>query len=432
MEKKKWYKLDTAALIFPAIKQHNWNNIFRVSVSLKEDVDPSVLQTAVINLMPRFPSFYVRLRRGLFWNYLEGIDEPPVVRRDYAYPIVYMGSKEMGKCCLRILYHRNRIAAEFFHSVSDGTGGSIYVRSLAGEYLRIKHGLKIEYDDTVLDPGEKPRIYELEDSFSKNAGKVAGRELGKKAFRLTGTKEPGDYKHLITAVTDSEILHSKAKEYGGTVTAFLAGVMLQTIMEIQSSSVPYGKEKPVRITIPVNMRRLFGSRTLRNFVLTLNLGVDPRTGPYTLEELVGNLTHQLALKATKQNMASEIASNVSLQKNLLIRAVPLGLKHIAMNMGYASYGEQLGCINISNLGVVKCPEQMTEYIERVEFIIGTQKTYPNNCSVASFNGKTFINMIRTIKESELERLFLTKLVSLGLPVSVESNDLGGETEKCTV
>ena len=83
MEKKKWYKLDTAALIFPAIKQHNWNNIFRVSVSLKEDVDPSVLQTAVINLMPRFPSFYVRLRRGLFWNYLEGIEEPPVVRRDY-------------------------------------------------------------------------------------------------------------------------------------------------------------------------------------------------------------------------------------------------------------------------------------------------------------------------------------------------------------
>ena len=428
MKSSRWYKLDTAALIFPAIKQHNWNNVFRVSATLREDVDPSVLQTAVINLMPRFPSFYVRLRKGLFWNYLEKIEQPPVVMQDYAYPLVYMGSEEMKRCCLRILYYKNRIAAEFFHSVSDGSGGSIYLRSLTAEYLRIRHGIEIEYDDTILDPSEKPRVYELEDSFSKNAGSVSGREVGKKAFRLSGTREPGDYKHLITAVTDSDLLHDTARRYGGTVTAFLAGVMLQTIMEMQASTVPAGKEKPVRITIPVNMRRLFGSRTLRNFVLTLNLGVDPRTGPYSLEELVRNVTYQLGLKATKQNMASEIASNVSAQKSLLIRVIPLGLKHFVMNLAYASFGEQLGCINISNLGVVSCPEQIAGYIERIEFIIGTQRTYPNNCSVASFNGKTYINLIRNIKETELERLFLTKLVSLGIPVRVESNDMGGGNE----
>ncbi len=425
MRNIRWFRLDTAALIFPAIKEHNWNNLFRVSATLKEEVDPSVLQTAVINLMPRFPSFYVRLRKGLFWNYLQSIDSPPVVQEDYAYPLVFMGSREMSRCCLRILYHKNRIAAEFFHSVSDGTGGSIYLRSLAAEYLRIKHGLQIEYDDVVLDPKEKPRVYELEDSFSKNAGKVAGRELGKKAYRLTGTRESGDFKHLITAVTDSGILHSKAKEHGGTVTAFLAGVMLQTIMEIQAAEVREGREKPVRITIPVNMRKLFGSRTLRNFVLTLNLGVDPRTGPYTLDELIVNITHQLALKATKQNMAAEIASNVSLQKNPFIRVVPIDLKHIFMKMGYSSFGEQLGCINISNLGVVGCPDQLKEYIDRIEFIIGTQRTYPNNCSVSTFNGKTFINLIRNTRSSELERLFITKLVDLGIPVSVESNDIGG-------
>ncbi|MBQ2085879.1 MAG: hypothetical protein II464_06400, partial [Oscillospiraceae bacterium] len=60
-----------------------------------------------------------------------------------------------------------------------------------------------------------------------------------------------------------------------------------------------------------------------------------------------------------------------------------------------------------------------------EFIIGTQRTYPNNCSVSTFNGKTFINLIRNTRSSELERLFITKLVDLGIPVSVESNDIGG-------
>jgi len=422
----KWYRLDTAALIFPAIKQHNWNNLFRVSATLNEEVDPSVLQTAVINLMPRFPSFYVKLRRGMFWNYLEALDSPPVVREDYAYPLAFMGDSEMKKCCLRVLYYKNRIAAEFFHSLSDGTGGSIYLRSLVGEYLRIKHSIGIEYDDVVLDPAEKPKLYELEDSFAKNSGKVAARELGKPAYRLTGTGEPGGHRHLITAVTDAGLLHAKAREYGGTVTAFLAGVMLETIIEMQSGKVPFRRQRPVRITIPVNMRKLFGSRTLRNFILTLNLGVDPRTGPYTLEELVKNMTNQLGLKATKQNMASEIASNVSLQKSLFIRMVPLTIKHIFMRFGYVSYGEQYGCINISNLGAVDCPQAMREYVDRMEFIIGTQRSYPNNCSVVSYGGRTYINLIRSIKETELERLFLTKLVKLGLPVSVETNEQGGD------
>ena len=422
---KKWYRLDTAALIFPAIKQHNWNNVFRVSVTLKEDVDPAILQTAVANLMPRFPSFYVRLKRGLFWNYLEALDSPPQVREDYAYPLTFMGSSEMKRCCLRILYYKNRIAAEFFHSVSDGTGGSIYLRTLAGEYLRLRHSIDIEYDEVVLNPADKPRVYELEDSFSKNSGKVAGRELGRKAFRLRGTEEPDGFKHLITAIVDTDLLHSKSKEYGGTVTAFLSGVMLETIIEIQQELVPFNRQKPVRITIPVNMRKLFGSKTLRNFVLTLNLGVDPRTGPYTLQELVQNMTNQLALKATRQNMASEIASNVTLQKSFFIRVVPLAIKHFFMRIGYSSYGEDLGCINISNLGIVNCPDSMNDYLDRFEFIIGAQRAYPNNCSVASFGGKTYINMIRRTKESDLERRFLTKLVQLGIPVSVETNDLGG-------
>ena len=41
-----WMPLDNAALIFPAIRRRNWNNVFRQSVTLKEDVDPALLQQA--------------------------------------------------------------------------------------------------------------------------------------------------------------------------------------------------------------------------------------------------------------------------------------------------------------------------------------------------------------------------------------------------
>ena len=42
-----WMPLDNAALIFPAIRRRNWNNVFRESVTLREAIDPVLLQRAV-------------------------------------------------------------------------------------------------------------------------------------------------------------------------------------------------------------------------------------------------------------------------------------------------------------------------------------------------------------------------------------------------
>ena len=91
------------------------------------------------------------------------------------------------------------------------------------------------------------------------------------------------------------------------------------------------------------------------------------------------------------------------------------------SLGYTQRGETKGCINLSNLGRVQLPEPMLPLVRRMEFIIGPQRTYPNNCSVASFGGETFVNVIRNIREPELERRFFSRLVELGVPVGIESN-----------
>ena len=36
-----WMPLDNAALIFPAIRRKNWNNVFRQSVTLRECISRS-------------------------------------------------------------------------------------------------------------------------------------------------------------------------------------------------------------------------------------------------------------------------------------------------------------------------------------------------------------------------------------------------------
>ena len=417
---KQWMRLDNAALIFPAIRRRRWVNVFRVSATLKEPVDPALLQQATAELMPRFPSMYVRLRTGFFWYYLEELSEPPKVREDYAYPLTLMQEKELHTCCLRVMYFRNRIAVEFFHSLTDGTGGMIYLKTLIARYLSLRTGREIPAEEGVLDWREAPRPEELEDSFPKNANKYILKDKEPYALRLKGTYDP-NFMHLVTGLVPTGKLVETAHAYGATVTVFLAAVMEESILNLQAETTRPGRRKPVKVTIPVNLRRLYGSRTLRNFVLTLNPGVDPRMGDYELRELCKVMAAQLTAEATPQQMSGRIAANVIPQQIPLIRLVPLPVKNVVMRTIYGLRGESKGCINLSNLGLVRLPAEMQEQVERLEFIIGTQRSYPNNCSLVSYGETTCINMIRNIRESELERRFFSRLVELGLPVSIESN-----------
>ena len=418
---KNWYRLDTAALIFPATIRRDWCNVFRLSAGLTEPVDPAVLQQATDDLRKRFPSYFVTLRRGVFWYYLEESAAPVLVREDYAYPLTFMSSRELKRNCLRVLYYRNRIAVEFFHSLTDGRGGSVFLANLVARYLELKHGIAIPRTELIRDPAEPPRAEELEDSFLKNAAEVQSDRTEEVSYRLHGTPEKEGFRTLTTGIVQTEALVAAAHRYHVSVTAFLAAVMTESIISMQNEERPRRRQRPVKITIPVDLRRLYGSSTLRNFSLVLNIGADPKYGDYSLKELCSTIFHQLRAYATPQHMAGMIAANVQPQQLIVLRLAPVFLKNIVMNAVYRRTGESFGCLNISNITNVDLPEEMHPYIERMEFIIGPQRSYPNNCSVLSYGGRTYINMIRNIRESELERRFFSRLVDLGIPVEIESN-----------
>ncbi len=418
---RKWYRLDTAALIFPAITRRDWSNAFRVSATLTETVDPEILQRATDDMRTRFPFFFVTLHRGFFWYYLEESEHPVKVRSDYAWPLTFMSSRELRRNCLRVLYYKNRISVEFFHSLTDGRGGSTFLCNLVAHYLELKYGTEIPREGLILDLSQPPNPEELEDSFLKNAAEVASGRKEARSYRLRGTREARGFKTLTTGIVDTQILLDTAHRYRVTVTALLAAVMTESIIGMQNARLPRRRQHPAKVTIPVDLRRLYGSRTLRNFSLVLNVGVDPRFGDYSLEEICRTIYHQLCIGATPQNMAGMIAANVQPQQLTLLRLTPVFLKNLVMDGVYRSTGESGGSLNISNITSLAIPECMRARISRMEFIIGPQRSYPNNCSVLSYGGKTFINMIRNIRESELERRFFSRLVEIGIPVEIECN-----------
>ena len=419
--KKQWYRLDNAALIFPAVMRKNWNNVFRVSVTLKDKVDPETLEKAAADLLPRFPTMYVRLRTGFFWYYLETVAEAPKAEEDYAWPLTPMTRRKLKKCCMRILYYQNRIAVEFFHSVTDGTGGMTYLQNLTARYLMLKEGVQIPAEGRIVDPAEAPKPEETRDCFQLCAAGASVTRAEENAYRLRGNPEEDLFRHIVTGAVPTETLLEKAHEQGVTVTAYLSAVMAEAVLARQQEDPAAGRRRHIKITVPVNLRKTFGMQTLRNFTLAVNIGFDPRLGEYTHEEICRLMHHQLAAETIPQRMAGRVATNVNLQRSLPLRLIPLPVKTIAMRLVYALSGESKGCLNISNMGVITLPEAMTPYVERFDFIIGVQYSYPNNCSVVSWQGKTWISMIRGIRDSELERLFFSALVEKGIPVDIESN-----------
>lgn len=418
----RWMRLDNAAKIYPAAKRRNWNNFFRISATLTEPVDTAVLASALDVTARRFPSIAVRLRRGVFWYYLEEIPKTPAIQPEKSCPLAHAPFHEVRQCAFRVLVYKNRVAVEFFHALTDGTGALVFVKTLLAEYLSEKYGLSVPAEKGVLGRLEEPSPEELEDSFARYAGDVTASRAESTAYHLSGTPERDGYKNLVTMMIPAEKLRACAKEHGVSVTELLCAAMMQAIGELQAEKVPNVRHrKPVKVLIPVNLRNLFHSRSLRNFASYITPEIDPRMGDCSFSELCSLVHHKMGLENNRRTMRAKFAANVASERSPILRVMPLFIKNIAMKAVFDAVGECKSCLCLSNLGRVELPEVMVPYVQRMDFIIGVQARAPHDCGVVTWGDTVYINCIRSIQEPELEYRFYRVLHRLGLPVKVESN-----------
>jgi NRPS condensation-like uncharacterized protein len=207
-----------------------------------------------------------------------------------------------------------------------------------------------------------------------------------------------------------------------TLTEFLCAAMMQALQNMQQEQVPsQSRRKPIKVLIPVNLRKIFPSKTLRNFALYTTPEIDPRLGRYSFEEICKAVHHRMGLEVNAKQMSMKIAANVGSERIFAVKIMPLFIKNIVMKAVFNSVGERKNCLSMSNLGAVKLPDVMMPYVERMDFILGIQATAPNNCGVLSFGDTLYINFIRNIREADLEYHFHCVLRDMGLPVQVQTN-----------
>ena len=418
----RWVRLDNAAKIYPAARRKNWSNLFRQSVSLSENVDVQVLQSALDVTVKRFPSIAARLRKGAFWYYLQQVESAPQICEEHSYPLVFMNREEMRKCAFRVIAYENRIAVEYFHSLTDGNGALVFLKSLTAEYLEQKYRVSIPFENGVLDRRELPKEEELEDSFLKYAGNVPASRKDTNAWHMSGEPQKDGFLNLTCFQIPVKPALELAHKHNATLTVFMSAVMMKALLNLQNEKNPNTKrQKRIKLLIPVNLRNLFPSNTLRNFAMYTIPELDPRLGAYSFDEICKIIQHKMGTEFTEKHMSCVIATNVNDERNPLVRLIPLPLKNAVMKAIFDSVGEKKSCLTLSNLGQVKIPEAMAQYVRRFDFILGVQADAPYNCGMLSYGDTIYINFIRNIQDAELERHFHAVLQEMGLPTVVESN-----------
>ncbi len=403
--RNKTFDIDNSAMLYLALVRKRHTNVYRFTMTMTEPVDPVCLQQAADRVYKRFPTIMVGFQPGFFRYTMVPAPVAPQVMPDPGC-LRTMDKEEIQQCAYRLYYRDREISFEAFHAVTDGYGAVASFTTLVAEYLRIRHGAQIPVCNTLREVSEEPGAQELEDSYLTSYGEDPLHLPSRASYQLPPA-DSLEQVHTCARTYSTERILDAARREGVSLTALFSGIMASSIMDIQQK---YRKKlQPVRIMVPVDLRRMFRSTTLRNFILYALPTMEPGEEQLPLRELLRKFQRQMKEQVEPKRMASIMAYNVRLQASAWFRWIPLAVKCAVTRLVYRYFGESNSSITLTNLGNVTLPEEMEPYIEGLQVILTPRAGSPYNCAVISCGGKITINLSRFCPTRELEELFFRRL-----------------------
>ena len=381
-DKRDIIKLDTAAKLYAYTKTKDWNQTYRISAVLKERVQPEFLSQAIHLCQKRFPSFYVHFENGFFWKRYrrKTYNSKNILFKDteYCRPI---NTNDDSTPLFRVLYSDFRVSLEIFHGVTDGHGAITFLKTLLAVYFNLM-GDSILPTNGVLDINEKPDLEEIEDSYIKNYDKKSGFLNRNETVSYQYDPDKPDKELHVTQgrISVSEI-KAITHALNVTITEYLTAVYIysfyQNIEDKQNC-------KPIKVQVPIDLRPYYNSKTLRNFSLYVNVGIDPEK-EYSFYEILIEVMKQIRAGEDKTRLQKILNSNVRDGEMLISKYSPSFMKKPFIKAGFYLYGERLYTSPISNLGVIDVPKEMEKHIAYFDAVIGATSLNNIWASVVSFD-----------------------------------------------
>lgn len=413
-----WDRLDNTANLFPVITNESMSNVYRMSVTLKENIDRDLLQKAVEIVLPYFNMFRYKLKKGIFWYYFEENKRPfPQIKEEDTYPCQFINLYENNGYLCRVSYYKKRINLEVFHAVSDGNGSLQFLKEITYQYLRMKYA--DELGDRVSSGLSHNTSLDREDSYLKNYRKSAKRPYrAQKAVIIKGRMLPKSVFSITHGYINITEIKRVAAKYNMTINQYLIGVYVWAIYKDVLKGMP--SKKAIAVAVPVNLRNYFDSSTMRNFFVVVSCAFKPEKENYEFEEVLRIIADSLKEQVTKENLEKRFSYNVANEKNIVLRMVPVFVKDIAINLIYWK-SAKANTSTVTNMGVFQVDEEYKKYIDKFHIALSMSKGQNIKGAICSYEDTLVFTFSQAIEEMGVQKLFFRKLAEDGLDVAIETN-----------
>lgn len=412
MEPFRYMKTDTPSIMFSALSTKTWGRTFRFTAFLKEDVKPEVLKQAVSDVLPRFPSVALRLKKGFFWAYQVGTNRLPEIREEDARPLHPITYRHSNLPDFRLVYKGKTLSLEASHSLGDGKGMMKFFSSLLERYVYLIKGGREDFISRY--PAGETAVDAYDAYYDKNGKKPEAKK--EKAFHFP---EVYDENFLSLSFIEANGDAVKALAHGErmTVTEFISCVLILAVLRTQRKPI----NEKIAVAVPVNLRRFFPSDTGRNFVTQTQIPFYPRGRQeidlHTVcEETRGLLKRQI----TKEELGKSITKFGSLKRNPILRIVPYFIKKPVLAKMQKGAHDVVTTI-FTNLGETFLPEETADYVTGLRFVNGDTSHYglPVTCSCVTYQGKFSLCFSNARKDDSFFDETVNILCSLGLEFTTE-------------
>jgi hypothetical protein len=409
--------MDTVGSIYAPTANLAWSGVFRLSAVLNQCVDADLLQQALDDIMTRFPYFRVNLKQGVFWHYLEESSNRLVVQSDCHYPCQPFAMYHKQDL-MRILYSKHRISVEFFHGLTDGGGGWIFVKTLLRRYLELS-GVSISGYQGCINWRERPKLHESANAYNivYNPSKGINTRSTPKAWKLELPQALGNVYYLTHFELEYNRLKYTARQHNCNVNELMLSLIVYTLICLKRCSHT-NNTKQIIVNVSYDLRRKFGIMSMRNFF------------GYALFDIQDTLTFDSVIKQVQTNLHKVdkdylikcINTNVMAHDSWIAKIMPLIWKQPILNIGYKLYGEKLASISYSNYGQAIVPKEFGNHIDRLESSNGVAKSGRLiEASTITFGNKTVLTICVKSESVVLEQQLAQLLNILDLTPKVSSN-----------
>ena len=322
----RWRKLDNTANLFPVIPGRAGQQCVPPFGRIARRGRRRAAQRGAGGRAARQRVFGMRLRHGLFWNYLEQNDAPAAAVREQEAPCRAIDTLETNRYLFRVLYFGARISLETYHALTDGTGALRFLQALCYRYCQLRYAAELPAGALAARYGAEQAL-NVQDGYLRSylpqKAKKTYREP--RAFRLRGERrmpfDMGVCTLLMPCAAPARSVPRAGRErgrdaHGGGAHGRARGVPARARGKAARRRVrPRGFAARVRVRYSANF---FAGVTVRE-----HFGEAQR--PFG--DVLASVRVQLAEKTTREALAQKLAYTARGELNFAARLAPLPLKN---------------------------------------------------------------------------------------------------------